>query len=97
MVEALQQVLKGCRSESHFKSWMTLYKHAGLSGTSELGWPSGKALGWQVEGPRFDPLQLSFLFKNCDLWTLSCDFAHTVNETLKCLTQLPTLMQSFWW
>ena len=25
---------------------------------------------------------------------LSCDFAHTVNETLKCLTRLPALMQS---
>ena len=34
------------------------------------------------------------LFKNCGSWTLSCDFAHTINETLKCLTQLPTLMQS---
>ena len=61
---------------------MTLYKHAGLSGTSELGWPSGKALGWQVEGPRFDPLQLSFLFKNCGLWTLCSDFSHTMNENI---------------
>ena len=60
-------------------------------------WPSGKALGWKAEGPRFDPLWLSFLFKNCGLWTLSCDFAHTINETLKWLTQLPALMQSFWW
>ena len=25
---------------------------------------------------------------------LSCDFAHTIDETLKCLTQLPALMQS---
>ena len=25
---------------------------------------------------------------------LSCDFAHTINETFKWLTQLPTLMQS---
>ena len=32
--------------------------------------------------------------KNCGLWTLSCDFAHTFNETLKWLTQLPTLMQN---
>ena len=24
---------------------------------------------------------------------LSCDFAHTINETLKWLIQLPTLMQ----
>ena len=26
--------------------------------------------------------------------TQSCDFAHTIDETLKWLTQLPTLMQS---
>ena len=37
---------------------------------------------------------LSLLFKKCGLWTLSFDFAHTVNETLKWLTQLPTLMQN---
>ena len=55
--------------------------------------PSGKALGCKA-GPRFDPLRLSFLFKNCGLWTLSCDFVYTINETLKWLTQLPTLMQS---
>ena len=46
------------------------------------------------EGPQFDPLQLSFLFRKCFLWTLSYGFACTVNETLKWLTQLPTLMQS---
>ena len=56
-------------------------------------WPSSKALGWS-EGPQFDPLRLSSLFKNCGLWTLSCDFAHTIDETSKWLTQLPTLMQS---
>ena len=27
-------------------------------------WPSGKALGWEAEGPRFDPLRLSFLFSS---------------------------------
>ena len=37
---------------------------------------------------------LSLLFKNCGLWTLSCDFDHAINETLKWLTQLPTLMQN---
>ena len=42
----------------------------------------------------FDLLWLSFLFKNCGLWALSCDFAHTINETLKWLTLLPTLMQN---
>ena len=35
-----------------------------------------------------------FSLKKCGLWTLSCDFAHTINDTLKCLTQLPALMQS---
>ena len=28
------------------------------------------------------------------LWTLSCDFAHTINETSKWLTQLLTLLQN---
>ena len=60
---------------------------------SEPVWPSDKALGWKA-GPWFDPLRLSFLFKNCGLWTRSCDFAHTINETLRWLTQLPTLMQN---
>ena len=31
---------------------------------SEPVWPSGKALGWEAEGPRFDPLRLSFLFSS---------------------------------
>ena len=35
-----------------------------------------------------------FSSKKCGLWTLSCEFAHTINETLKWLTQLPTLMQN---
>ena len=61
---------------------------------SEPVWPSGKALGWEAEGLWFDPLRLSLLFKNCGLWTLSCYFAHTINETLKWLKQLPTLMQN---
>ena len=29
----------------------------------ELVWPSGKALGWQAEGPRFNPLQLTLSSK----------------------------------
>ena len=62
-----------------------------LSLSCELVWPSDKALGWKA-GPWFDPLRLSFLFKNCGLWTLCCDVAHTINETLKWLTQLPTLI-----
>ena len=31
---------------------------------------------------------------HCGLWTLSCDFAHTINETLKWLTQLSTFTQN---
>ena len=43
-------------------------------------------------------LRLSFLFKNCDLWILSCDFVLHNYETLKWVSSLPTLMQkSFWW
>ena len=57
-------------------------------------WPSGKALDCEVEGPRFDPLWLSFLIENCGLWTLSCHFAHTKHQTFKWLTQLPTLTQN---
>ena len=38
-------------------------------------WPSGKALGWQVEGPRLDYASaLLSLEKGCGLWTRSCDF-----------------------
>ena len=48
-----------------------------------------KDLGSIRFGSPFSSLQ-----KNCGLWTLSCDFAHTINETLKWLTQLPTLMQN---
>ena len=45
-----------------------------------------------------NPLRLSFLFKSCGLWTLSCDFIPHNCETLKWLSSLPTLMQeSFWW
>ena len=56
-------------------------------------WPSGKALGWQAEGLRFDPLRLSFLFSSKIVgFGQSCDFAHTIHETSNWLTQLPTLM-----
>ena len=39
-----------------------------------------------------DPLRLSFLFINCGLWTLSCDFAYTINETLQ---EKKTLQENF--
>ena len=46
----------------------------------------------------FISLRLSFLFKGCGLWTLSCDFVPHNTETLKWLSSLPTLMRkSFWW
>ena len=38
-------------------------------------------------------LRLSFLFKSCGLWTLSCAFVPHNYETLKWLSSLPTLMQ----
>ena len=34
-------------------------------------WRSGKALGWLDLGSNL--LRLSFVFKSCGLWTLSCD------------------------
>ena len=45
----------------------------------ELVWPSGKVL--------------SFLFKSCGLWTLSCDFVPHNYETWK----LWNMQMSFWW
>ena len=43
-------------------------------------------------------LRLSFHFKGCGLWILSCDFVPHNYETLKWLSSLPTLMlKSFWW
>ena len=44
-----------------------------------------------------NPLRLSFLFKSCGLWTLSCDFAPHNYGTLKWLSSLPTLMQKSFW
>ena len=42
-------------------------------------WPSGKAVGWQAEGPRFDTASaLLSLQKGCGLWALSCDFVHHI-------------------
>ena len=45
-----------------------------------------------------NPLRLSFLFRSCGLWTLSCDFVPHSYGPLKWLSSLPTLMHtSFWW
>ena len=66
---------------------------------SEPVWPSGKALGWEAEGPRFESASALLLSSNVVvrghvLVTLS----HTVDETLEWLSSLPILMQeSFWW
>ena len=58
-------------------------------------WPGGKALGWEAEGPWFDPLRLSSLFSSKIVVYGHCLVtAHTINETLKWLKQLPTLMQN---
>ena len=40
--------------------------------SSEPLWPSGKAGKQKTLGSNL--LRLSFLFKSCGLWTLSCDF-----------------------
>ena len=77
---------------------LSLYITTKLSAfPGEPVWTSGKGLGWSAEGPRCDPLRLSFLFKIVVYGHCLCDFTHTINETLKWLAQLPTLMQSFWW
>ena len=48
-----------------------------FSKEGEPVWPSGKALGWEAEGPRFDTASvLLSLQKGCGLWTLSCDFVY---------------------
>ena len=46
-------------------------------------WPNGKALSLvsRRTSVRSASALLSLLFKNGGLWTLSCDFAHTINET----------------
>ena len=62
-------------------------------------WPSGKALGWEAEGPRFDSASAVHSLQKvvvCGLCLVTLSF--TVNETLKCLSSLPIVMQeSFWW
>ena len=62
---------------------------------SRCGLAVRRLAGKHKDGPWFDLLQLSFLFSSkIMVYGQSCDFAHTVNETLKWLTQLPTLMQN---
>ena len=56
-------------------------------------WPSGKAVGWKAEGPRFSTasalLSLEKLWFVDSLVTLFL----TIKETLKWLSSLPILMQ----
>ena len=54
---------------------MTLGRSGTVDVATEPVWPSGQALGWYAEGPRFDSASaLSSLQKGCGLWTPSCDF-----------------------
>ena len=58
-------------------------------------WPSGKALGWSAEGPRFDSASALLFLQKVEvcgycLVTLSL----TINKTLKQLSLLPLLMQN---
>ena len=41
-------------------------------------WPSGKALGWLAEGPRFESVSALLSRKKLCLWILSCNFVHTI-------------------
>ena len=57
-------------------------------------WPSGK-VGKHLGS---NPLQLSFLFISCGLWTVLW-LSLTINKTLKCFSSPPILMQEpcWWW
>ena len=89
--------LSGKKPPSHCKS----EQGRNLSYLSHLsvwaGLPSGKA--GRPRGFGLNLLRLSFLFKSCGLWTLSCESLTIIKyKTLKWLSLLPTLMQkSFWW
>ena len=58
-------------------------------------------MGSEAEGPWFESAyRLSFLFKSCGLWTLSCDFVPHNYETLKWLSSLPISVNAGvlqWW
>ena len=70
-MERLDETLLGCDS-GDVKDNCTLggvsvpCSHSNARG--EPVWPSGKALGWSAEGPRFDPLRLSFPLKK--MWLM---------------------------
>ena len=66
---------------------------------SESVWPSGKALGWQAEGPRFESASALLSLEKLSVDTVPFGtLSLTINETLKWLLSLPILMQeSLWW
>ena len=72
----------------------TRHTSGAAGGVSRCGLAVRRLAGKQKDHGSIRFGRLSFLFKSCGLWTLSCDFSHTINETLKWLTQLPTLMQN---
>ena len=81
----------------HIGDIATSYKECtdiGRCGVSRCGLPVRRYAGKQKDlGSIRSGCPVSLKKENCGLWTLSCDFAHTVNETLKFLTQLPI----WWW
>ena len=75
------------KSRNSYVQW----KWAGLAWWYGVRLVSKGDLGWNL-------LRLSFLFKSCGLWTLSCVFVPHNYRTLKWPLSLPTSMQkSFWW
>ena len=61
-----------CVINTNTQQLIAYKRYGGLDGgSSEPVWPSGKALGWLAEGPRFESASalLSHL-KGCGLWTV---------------------------
>ena len=89
--------------ESNPRRLLTSSDQTGSQVASDGGlavWPSGKALGWLAEGPRFESASAVFspqtwwpVDRHC-LVTLSL----TINDIIKWLSSLPILMQEpLWW
>ena len=57
-------------------------------------WPSGRAVGWKAEGPRFESASALLSLQRLWLWTQLVTLSLTINETLKWLSSLPTLCRS---
>ena len=55
--------------------WISIRPDVGEAGVSRLGLVVMRSAG-KAEGRRFDsPIRLTFVFQNCDWWTLARDFA----------------------